>query len=136
MSYLDWTWNLNHSLYAKILKTGYFMFEYRFFCITGRIFGNRQLIWVIQTSKKQHVKDISFAKLGKWQVAEGTLYCFHAIHMTILFDLPSALIKYVFGNSLIKTSFEAKVIRSNWKLKTMFFSGSFDVQTMPSYHNK
>ena len=41
------------------------MFEYRFFCITGRIFGNRQLIWVIQTSKKQNVKDISFAKLGK-----------------------------------------------------------------------
>ena len=112
------------------------MFEYRFFCITGRIFGNRQLIWVIQTSKKEYVEDISFAKLRKWHIAEGTLYCFHTIHMNVLFDLSSALIKYAFGNSLIKTSFEAKVIRSNWHLKTMFFSGSFDVQTMPSYHNK
>ena len=45
--------------------------------------------------------------------------------MTILFDLSSVLITFVFGNSLIKTSFEAKVIKSNWKLKTMLFSGSF-----------
>ena len=44
--------------------------------------------------------------------------------MTILFDL-SSVITFVFGNSFIKTSFEAKVIKSNWKLKTMLFSGSF-----------
>ena len=40
------------------------------------------------------------------------------------FDLSSVLITYVFGNSLIKISFEAKVISSKWKLKAM-----------PSYHN-
>ena len=32
---------------------------------------------------------------------------------TILFDLSSVLITFVFGNSLIKTSFEVKVIKSN-----------------------
>ena len=31
--------------------------------------------------------------------------------MTILFDLTSFLIRFVFGNSLIETSFEAKVIK-------------------------
>ena len=41
--------------------------------------------------------------------------------MTILFDFSSVLITFVFGNSLIKTYFEAKVIKSNWKLKTRFF---------------
>ena len=45
--------------------------------------------------------------------------------MTILFDLSSVLITFVFGSSLIKTSFEAEVIKSNWKWKTVFFSGSF-----------
>ena len=33
--------------------------------------------------------------------------------MTILFDLSSVLITFVFGSSLIKTSFEAEVIKSN-----------------------
>ena len=59
-----------------------------------------------------------FAKLENWHVVEGTFDRFHAI------DLSSVLITYVFGNSLIKISFEAKVISSNWKLKTM-----------PSYHS-
>ena len=36
-----------------------------------------------------------------------------AIHMTILFDLSSVLVTYIFGNSLIKTSFEAEDISSN-----------------------
>ena len=62
----------------------------------------------------------SFAKLKKGHAVEGTLYRFHSIHMTILFDLPSVLVTFVFGNTLIKTSFEAKVMKSNWKLKTMF----------------
>ena len=57
--------------------------------------------------------------------------------MTILFDLSSVLITFVFGNSLVKKSFEAKVIKSNWKLKTMPFFRIFwlYVQTVSSYHN-
>ena len=40
------------------------MFEYRFFYIARRIFGKRQLIWVIQASKKQNDMEVkSFAKL-------------------------------------------------------------------------
>ena len=37
--------------------------------------------------------------------------CRGDIVQTILLDLSSVLITFVFGNSLIKTSFEAKVIR-------------------------
>ena len=62
-----------------------------------------------------------FAKLENWHVVKGTLYRFHATHSNVLFDLSSDLITYVFGNSLVKTSFEASVIKSNWKLKTMLF---------------
>ena len=51
-------------LYVQILKT----FECRFFYITRRIFGNRQLIWVIQ----QNV--ITTLKIF---VAKRTLYRFH-----------------------------------------------------------
>ena len=51
--------------------------------------------------------------------------CRGDIVQTILLDLSSVLITFVFGNSLIKTSFDAKVIKSNWKLKAMLFSGSF-----------
>ena len=51
-------------------------------------------------------------------------------------DLPSVLITYIFGNNLIKTSFEAKGIRSNWKLKTAFFQDFWlYVQAMSSYYN-
>ena len=100
---------------CKILKT--LICEYRFFYIARRIFGNRGLIWVIQQNV---MKVICFAKLKKGHAVEGTLYRFHSIHMTILFDLPSVLVTFVFGNTLIKTSFEAKVMKSNWKLKTMF----------------
>ena len=57
-----------------------------------------------------------FAKVENWLVAEGTLYRFHTIHMTILFDLSSVLITYMFGNSLTKAFFEAKDIMSNWEL--------------------
>ena len=53
-----------------------------------------------------------FAKLENWHVAEEPFCRFHTIHITILLDLSSVLITFVFGNSLIKTSFEAKVIRS------------------------
>ena len=63
-----------------------------------------------------------FPKVENWHIAEVTLYRFHTIHMTILFDLRSVLITYIFGNSLMKTSFEAKDISSNWKLKTILFS--------------
>ena len=66
-----------------------------------------------------------FPKLENWHVLVATLYRFHSIHMTILFDLSSVLTTFVFGNNLIKRSFEAKVNKSNWKLKTMLFSGSF-----------
>ena len=57
--------------------------------------------------------------------------------MTILFDLSSVLITFVFASSLIKTYFEDKVIKSDWKLKTMLFLRIFwfYVQTMSSYHN-
>ena len=96
-------------LYAKILKTGIFMFEYRFFYIAWRIFGNKRLIWVIQ---QNFIKVKCFAKLENWHVTEETLCRFHTVHMTVLLDLSSVLITFVFGNSLIKTSFEAKVIRS------------------------
>ena len=54
-----------------------------------------------------------FAKLENWHVEEETLYRFHKTHPTILFDLSSVLMTYVFGNSLTKTYFEASVIRSN-----------------------
>ena len=101
MIYLDWTWKLE---------------------LAAKIFGNRKSIWVIYTSKKQNVTNVKcFVKVENWHVAEGTLYRFHSIHMTILFALSSVLITYIFGNSLIKTSFEAKDIRSNWTLKTMLF---------------
>ena len=78
-----------------------------------------------------------FPKIENWHVAEGTMYRFHSIHMTILFYLPTVLITFVFANSLIKTYFEDKVIKSDWKLKTMLFLRIFwfYVQTMPSYHN-
>ena len=45
--------------------------------------------------------------------------------MTILLDLSSVIIILAIGNSLIKTSFEAKVIRSLENLKQCLFSGSF-----------
>ena len=95
-------------LYGKILKT--LIYEYRSFNIARRIFGNRGLIWVIQQNV---IKVTCFAKLKKGHAVEGTLYRFHSIHMTILFDLPSVLVTFVFGNTLIKTSFEAKVMKSN-----------------------
>ena len=52
-------------------------------------------------------------------------------------DLSGVLITFVFVNSLIRTSFEAKVIEWNWVLKTMLFFRIFwlYVQTMSSYHN-
>ena len=77
-----------------------------------------------------------FAKAENWHVAEGTLHRFHIIQMTILFDLSSVWITYVFANSLIQTPFEAKDIRSNWKLKTMLFFGVWlYVQALSSYHD-
>ena len=96
-------------LYAETLKTGIFMFKYRFFYIAWRIFGNRQLIWVIQ---QNFIKVKCFVKLENWHVVEETLSRLHTIHMTILLNLLSVLITFVFGNSMTKTSFEAKVIRS------------------------
>ena len=95
------------------------MFEYKFFYIAWRMFGNRPLILVIQ---QNFLKVKCFAKLENWNVAKETSYRFHTIHMTILLDLSSVLIIFVFGNNLIKTSFEAKVIRS---LENCFFSVSF-----------
>ena len=103
------------------------MFDYRFFYIGGRILVNRKLIWVIYRSKKQNVMKVTcFAELENWYFMEGTLCRFHTTHPLILFDLWSVLITYIFGNNLIKASFQASVISSNWKWKTMlFFSGSF-----------
>ena len=69
------------------------------------MFGNRQLIVVIQ---QNFLKVKCFAKLENSNVAKETSHRFHTIHMTILFDLSSVFIIFVFGNSLIK----AKVIRS------------------------
>ena len=66
-----------------------------------------------------------FAKVENWHDVAGTLYIFHAIHMTILFGLSSVLITCIFGNNLIKTSFEAKDIRSNWTLQTVLFFWTF-----------
>ena len=107
------------------------MFEYKFFYIAWRMFGNRRLILVIQ---QNFLKVKCFAKLENWNVAKETSYRFHTIHMTILLDLSSVLIIFVFGNSLIKTSFEAKVIRS---LENRFFFSIFwfYVQTISSYHS-
>ena len=77
-----------------------------------------------------------FPKLENWHVAEGTLYRFHSIHMIVLFDLPSVLILFAFGNSLMKTYFEAKAIKSNWKLKTMlFFRTCSDNVILPQLHS-
>ena len=73
------------------------MFEYNFFHIARKMFGNRQLILVMEQNLN---------------VANETSYTFHTIHMTVLLDFPSVLIIFVFRNSLIKTYFEAKVIRS------------------------
>ena len=67
------------------------------------------MIWGIQ---KNFIKVKCFAKLENSHVAEETLYRFDTIHKTILLDLSSILITLVFDNSLIKTSFEGKVIRS------------------------
>ena len=91
-----------------------------FFTLSEEFFGNRQNV----------MKVVSSAKVENWHVAEGTLYRFAVIQMAISFDLSSVLISYVLGDTLIK------VIRSKWKLKTMFFSRIFwFVQTMSSYHN-
>ena len=47
--------------------------------------------------KKQNVMKVKcFAKVENWHIAEGTLYRFHSIHMTILFDLSIVLIIYVY----------------------------------------
>ena len=121
-------------LYAKISKIGIFVFEYRFLLHFQKNF----LEQAIDLSKSTKCyKVICFTKIENWHVAEGTLYRFHSINMTISFDFSSVLIKFGFGNSLIKTYFEAKVIKSNWKLKTMLFFRIFwlYVQTMSSYHN-
>ena len=117
----------------KSQKLAFSCLSIDFFYISRRISWNRPLIWVNQ----QNVKVICFTKIENWHVAEGTLYRFHSINMTISFDFSSVLIKFGFGNSLIKTYFEAKVIKSNWKLKTMLFFRIFwlYVQTMSSYHN-
>ena len=105
-------------LYAKIWKTGIFMFEYRIFLHCQKNFWEQAID--LGNSTKCY-KVTCFPKLENGHVAEGTLYRFHLIHMTILFDLSSVLITFVFGNSLIKTSCEVKVIKLNWKLKTMLF---------------
>ena len=86
------------------------MFEYRIFLHCQKNFWE-QVIDLGNSTKCYKVT--CFPKLENGHVAEGTLYRFHLIHMTILFDLSSVLITFVFGNSLIKTSFEAKVIKSN-----------------------
>ena len=96
-------------LYAKTLKTGIFSLSGDFSTLPEEFLGNRRLIWVIQQNL---IKVKCFAKLEYWHVAEETLYRFHTIQMTILLDLSNVLITFVFGNSLIKTSFEAKVITS------------------------
>ena len=61
-----------------------------------------------------------FPKLENGHVAEGTLYRFHLIHMTILFDLSSVLITFVFGNSLIKT-FWSQSYKVKLKIKNNAF---------------
>ena len=75
-------------LYAKILKTGIFMFEYRFFYI-ARIFWEQTID--LGNSTKCY-KVTCFPKLENWPVAEEILNRFHSIRMTILFDLSSVLI--------------------------------------------
>ena len=97
------------------------------------MFGNRQLILVIE---QNFLKVKCFAKLENWIIAKVTSYRFHTIHMTILLDLLTVLIIFIFGNSLIKKSFEGKVIRSleNWK-QCFFRIFCLNVQTMSSYHN-
>ena len=111
------------------------MFEYRFlFYNAWRIFGNRLLIWVIE---QNFIKVKYFAKLENWHVADETLYRFHTILMTILLNLPSVLITFVFGNSFIKTSFEAKVTGSleNEKQCFFFWISWLYAQTMSFYLN-
>ena len=93
----------------KPWKLAFSCLSIKFFYIVWRMFRNRQLILVIQ---QNFLKVKCFAKLENWNVAKETSYRFHTIHMTILLDLSSVLIIFVVGNSLIKTSFEAKVIRS------------------------
>ena len=115
------------SVYMQISsKVAILCLSIDFFTLSEEFFGNRQNV----------MKVVSSAKVENWHVAEGTLYRFAVIQMAISFDLSSVLISYVLGDTLIKTSSEAKVIRSKWKLKTMFFSRIFwFVQTMSSYHN-
>ena len=120
-------------LYAKILKTGIFMLEYRFFLHCQKNFLEQTID--LGNSTKCY-KVTCFPKLENWHVAEGTLYRFHSIHMIVLFDLPSVLILFAFGNSLMKTYFEAKAIKSNWKLKTMlFFRTCSDNVILPQLHS-
>ena len=97
------------------------MLEYRFFLHCQKNFLEQTID--LGNSTKCY-KVTCFPKIENWHVAEGTMYRFHSIHMTILFDLSSVLITFVFASSLIKTYFEDKVIKSDWKLKTM-----------SSYHN-
>ena len=81
----------------------------------------------------------SFAKLENWHVVEGTLYIFHITHLTILFDLSSVLITYIFGNILTKTYFEANVIRVNSTLKNALFQDllalSANSAILPQFHS-
>ena len=127
MIYFGWSWNLNQSFNKKVfvcknLKNWHFHVWVEIFLHYQNKFWE-QTIDLGTSTKCYKVK--CFAKLENRHVAEGTLYRFHSIHRTISFDLPSVLIRFVFATSLIKTSFEAKVIKANWKLKTMLFSGSF-----------
>ena len=141
MIYFNWSWNLNQSLNKKVficknLKNWHFhVWVYIFVHCQKNIWEEK----IDLCNSTKCYKVTCFPKLENWHVAEGTLYRFHSIHMTNLFDLSSVLITFVFGNSLIKTSFEAQVIKSNWKWKTIFFEDLLALCSnnviLPQYHS-
>ena len=111
-------------LYAKILKTGIFIFDYRFVLHCQENFWEQTIHLEFKHLRNKMLWKLNVLPKFKIDMWRGHCADF-AIHMTILFDLSSVLITYIFGNSLIKTSFEAEDISSNWKLKTMLFLWTF-----------
>ena len=63
-----------------------------------------------------------FCQTWKLKCCQGDIIQISHNSYDYLLDMSSVLIIFVFGNNLIKTSFEAKVIRS---LENCFFSVSF-----------
>ena len=125
----SWSWNLNQRFHKKVL-----------------ICTNLKNVWVqifLHYQKNFWEQTIDLGDSTKCYNNFENFCCkkdivqISHIYRTILFDLPSVSIIFVLGNSLTKTSFEAKVIRPNWKLKKMLLFSTFwlYVQTMSSYYN-